>query len=122
MQNLFSYRIAMFLFIFGFVASAMVSTGIIEDGTLPINAPSSGDDDYYTTLGNSLQDQNSIDPFTTINILLTCAAALLNALLAVFTILPILTTVGIPVPFALMIQAPIWLIYVKDVYAIYTGN
>lgn len=121
MQNVLSYRIAMFLFIFGFVASALVSTGIIDDGVLPINTPSS-DQDYYEEMGENLQNQNSIDPFTVVNTLMMCASALLNAILAVFTILPILLTIGIPTPFAMMIQAPIWLIYMKDVYTIYTGN
>lgn len=121
MKNLFSYRIAMFLFIFGFVASALVSTNIIGEGVLPINTPVS-DQDYYEELGDTLQDQNSIDPFTAINTLMMCASALLSAILAVFTILPMLLTIGIPAPFAIMIQAPIWLIYVKDVYSIYTGN
>lgn len=111
----------MFLFIIGFVASALALTGIVEEGVLPFSTPSSTQD-YYEEFGENIQGQKSIDPFTVINTLMMCATALLSAIVAVFTILPILLTIGVPLPFAMLIQAPIWLIYIKDVYTIYTGN
>lgn len=120
MQNILSYRIAMFLFIFGFVCSAFVSSGIMGEGSLPAQSQNV-DEDYYQQVGESVSEHN-IDIFAIPWLLFTTALALMQAMVAVFTILPMLVSIGVPIEFAMIIQAPIWIVYVKDVYTIYTGN
>ena len=121
MQSLLSYKIAMGLFVFGFVCSALVSAGITGEGTLPTQT-ATVDEDYYQAVGDEVSEHGAIDVFAIPWLLITTAGALLQALVAVFTVLPMLMRFGMPAEFAMMIQAPIWIVYVKDVYTIYTGN
>lgn len=121
MQNLLSYRIAMALFVFGFVCSALVSAGITGEGTLPTQT-AAADEDYYQEVGNEVSNHGAIDIFAIPWLLINTAKALVAALVSVFTVLPMLTTLGLPAEFAMIIQAPIWIVYIKDIYTIYTGN
>lgn len=119
MNNTLSFKIAVGLFIFGLVMSIFTAYGLNPENSQITYATL--DEDDYIDLSEDVQNKN-IGPFTAISLVFTIGGVLLDALWSVFTILPILLRLGLPLPIALLFQAPIWLVYTKDVFTYFTGH
>ena len=115
-----SYKIALFLFIFGLVG------GVIAEYNVFLIAPPS-------TIAPSITEQDAQEvgqgaaalgasPLYFPLILIQLGGILLKALVFVFCVLPLLLGLGIPLAIGMIIQAPIWLVYVYDMFQLWTGH
>lgn len=114
------YKLMLVLFIFGAVIGAINEAGLYESTVLP-ESGATIDEAEVTEITGSLSD-STVTPFTVIQILMSCGKVLLGGMLSIVTIIPIMVSYGVPIVWASMVQAPIWLIEVWGVYEFYTGH
>ena len=113
-----SLWIAIFLTVFGCVGAALVGTGAYDVAFVDESPGGSFyTADSVTQLVESSSDaeDNPSGGYTGYGINLLSIG---SCLIAALTIIPMLTAMGIPLYISLIIQAPIWIIYVMEFYAI----
>ena len=113
------YKLMLVLFIFGAVIGAINEAGLYS--TVMPESGATIDEAEVTEITGSLSD-STVNPFTIIQILMSCGKVLIGGMLSIVTIIPIMVSFGVPLVWASMVQAPIWLIEVWGVYEFYTGH
>lgn len=113
-----SLWLAIFLTVFGCVGAALVGTGSYDVAFVDDSPGSS----FYSSESVTQLTESSTDAednpnggYTGYGINLLSIG---SCLIAALTIIPMLTTMGIPVYISVILQAPIWIIYVMEFYAI----
>ena len=114
------YKIVLCLVIFGAVAGAINDAGFYTT-KLPTTGNTGITEAQVRDLSQSAQN-TAVNPFSAFSLLLMLGGVLLNAFLAVITVIPLLMSYGVPAEFAVMIQTPIWLVTAFGVYQMYTGH
>jgi len=113
------YKLMLVLFIFGAVIGAINEAGLYST-VLPESGATINEAEV-TEITGSLSD-STVNPFTVIQILMSCGKVLIGGMLSIVTIIPTMVSFGVPLVWASMVQAPIWLIEVWGVYEFYTGH
>lgn len=116
-----AYTIALALFTFGFIVG-MINSIALFDVTLP---DSSGGADLSESEVRELTDSASSGPLSvlqSISALFMLGGVFFQALLSALTIMPLLLSYGVHPAVALMIQGPIWLVYVVALVQFFTGR
>jgi hypothetical protein len=113
------YSILLFLFIFG-----LVSSGINESGLFSVDIPAteSGFEEANVQELTEGVANTGLNPITGFTIILTFFRVFASAVLAIITIIPILSSWGVPIWLGAMVQAPIWLVEVAGFYQLATGH
>lgn len=113
------YHILLVLFIFGFVCA-----GINESGIFSHQIPE-------TSIGFNQSDVQEItegvegigtNPFSALASVFLFFRVFASAVLAIITILPILSSWGVPLWAGMMVQGPVWLVEVVGFYQLATGH
>ena len=113
-----SMWLAIFLTVFGSVSAALVGTGVYQVSYLDDTETSPYyDENTITKLveAGTQADDNPSGGYTGAGISLFSVA---SCLIAALSIIPMLTMMGIPWYIATILQAPIWIIYAMEFYAI----
>lgn len=114
-----AYTIALALFTFGFVVGAINGLALF-DVTLPGGDMTLGSSDV-TEITDSATSGGASALYS-ISVLLTLGGIFFEGLKTALTIVPLLTSYGVPAIVALMFQGPIWFVYVAAVVQFFTGR
>jgi hypothetical protein len=112
------YKIMLCIFICGAVGAGLNASGLYATAV-----PETGfelSEASVTELSQSVNEV-AISPFTIVSILLTVGRVLAGGFIACLSIIPMLSQYGVPLIFAAMIQAPVWLVEAWGLYEFYTG-
>ena len=114
------YKLVLCLFIFGLVAGAINESGLSSTVTIPAsNVEITEADAESLTEGVGTTGINAL---SLISVVFTFGKVIGSAVLAVFTVLPLLLSFGVPELIAVVIQTPIWLVEIFGLYQLYTGH
>lgn len=114
------YKVMLCLFIFGLVAGAINESGLSSTVTIPasnVEITEQDAEDLTAGVGTS-----GINALSLISVVFTFAKVIGSAALAVFTVLPLLISFGVPEYIAVVIQSPIWIVEIFGLYQLYTGH
>lgn len=109
----YTFWIALALMIFGSVSVMIADTGIYDVSYMTPASPF--DDETVTQLTESTQSFET-NPLGGITALPTMIKTILGGILAIITILPLLTSMGFPLSIAAVFQGGIWLVYGVDLF------
>jgi len=114
-----AYTIALALFAFGFVTGGLNGLGIF-DATLPTSGATLTEAQVTEiTAGATAGGASPLQPISS---LLTMGGILWEGIKTAVTIIPLLTSYGVPPTVALLIQGPIWFVYVAGIVQFFTGR
>jgi hypothetical protein len=113
------YSVLLTLFIFGFVTS-----GINESGMFHQQLPATNlglNQAIVQEVGHSAGGVG-IDWFSAFTMLFLFIKVFISAAIAVATILPILSSWGVPLWAGMMVQGPLWFVEIVGFYGLATGH
>lgn len=113
------YSILLFLFIFG-----LVSAGLNESGMFEVSIPTNENDleeSNIQEIGEGVEN-TGINPLTGFMLIFTFFRIFFSAVMAIVTILPILSAWGVPLWAGMMVQGPIWIVEIAGFYQFVTGH
>ena len=113
------YTILLTLFIFGFVTSGINESGMFKQKVPETDLGFNDTDVQEITEGAQAVGTNPVSAIAMIGVFFRVLA---SAVLALITILPILSSWGAPLWAGMMIQGPIWLVEVVGLYQWATGH
>lgn len=114
-----SYAIAVFLMVFG-AASGMFNAMGIMDMDAPENNIDFGESEIWEIQNGTTS--GTVDPLFSISLGLTIGSVVFQGLLCALTIIPMLTSWGVPTAIAVGFQTPIWFIYGFELLSWYKGS
>ena len=114
-----AYSIFLFLFIFGAVTGSINNAGIF-DVKLPQSNVQTISQAEVMDLSNTASTAG-LNPFFIFYIIQTFGKVLFTGILTCATILPLMVQYGIPANYAMMIQAPVWIVEAFGIYQLITG-
>lgn len=116
-----AYTLALALFTFGFVVGMVNGIDLFE-----VKLPdSSGGGEITESQVQELTDSATsgpLSPLQSIAALFMLGKVLMDAMISALTIMPLLLSYGVHPLVALMIQGPIWLVYVVALVQFFTGR
>jgi len=113
------YSVLLTLFIFGFVTAGINTSGMFQHQIPQTNsAISQGTVQDISTGVQSI----GIDWFSAFNAIMLFFTVLAEAAIAVATVLPILSSWGVPLWAGMMIQGPLWFVEIVGFYGLATGH
>lgn len=110
--------IAVSLLLFGAVVSMLAASGSYDVTISGMNSPFDSDTITQLTESAASADSNPLGGITLIPILIK---TVLGGIITVFSIIPVMTSVGIPIWISAIFQIPIWIIYLVDLIALVKG-
>jgi hypothetical protein len=112
------YKIALSIFIF-----AAVCTGINDSGIFTITVPESNVNQMEQADVQDLTDTASgeVTGLFTIGFVIVAIKSIIAGLVAIFSILPLLTSWGVPLWIGMIFQAPLWFVEAVGIYQFVTG-
>ena len=113
------YTILLTLFIFGFVTSGINASGMF---THKIPETDIGFNEASVKEVTEGAEAVGTNPVSAIAMIGTFFHILASAVLAIITILPILSSWGIPLWAGMMVQGPVWLVEIVGLYQWATGH
>lgn len=113
-----SYAIAVFLIVFGSAAGIFNAMGIM-DLTAPENNIDFGESDIWEIQNGTTS--GTVDPLFSISLGLTIGSVVFQGLLCALTIIPLLTSWGVPSVIAVGLQTPIWFVYGFELLSWFKG-
>lgn len=115
-----SYAIALAILLFGFVAGMINGSGLFDVQIAGADYTSGIDQMMAEELtgGASTAEWNPLGGLSSLGVLISTLG---QSLIAVVTIIPLLTSLGIPLVVAMCIQGPIWFVYAWDLFN-WVGN
>ena len=113
------YTIILTLFIFGFVTAGINASGMFKQKVPESEIGFNEEDVQEITEGVQGVGTN---PVTTLAAIGLFFRVLASALLAIVTILPILSSWGVPLWAGMMVQGPVWWVEFTGLYEWWTGN
>jgi len=113
------YTILLTLFIFGFVTSGINTSGMFTQKMPETDIGFSDSSVQEITEGAEAVGTNPVSIIAMIGLFFHVFA---SAVLAIITILPILSSWGCPLWAGMMIQGPVWLVEVVGLYQFATGH
>lgn len=113
------YKIIFVLFCLGFV-----STGINESGLFPMAVPEPGYSNVTEAQVTDMTEQASgeVSGLFVLSFMVWFVKSILGGLIAILSIIPLLTAWGCPLWIAGMIQGPVWLICLYGIFGTITGK
>lgn len=114
-----AYTIALALFAFGFVTGAVNALGIF---TVALPGSDMVLEESQVTEITASAISGGASPLYPITVLFTLGGIFFEALKTALTIIPLFVSYGIDPIVAMMIQGPIWLVYVTAVVQFFTGR
>lgn len=114
-----AYKIMLVMIIFGAVNGALNTSGMYLKKLPEQNAQITQAQvtEMTKSVGNA-----PLNPWTMYTVIAMVFGVIGSALLALLTVIPILTAYGCPMWLALCIQTPLWLVVAWGIYEIYTGH
>jgi len=117
-----AYTIALALFSFGFVVGCINGLALY-DVTLPGGIEDSGmTETQVEEITEGFVDGGVLSPIQSIQALYMLGGVLFSALKTALTIIPFLLAYGVHPMVALMIQGPIWLVYIVAIVQFFSGR
>lgn len=113
-----AYGIMLALLCFGFITAGVNELAIYQK-TLP-ETGATMHEETVQELQSGMQAQGP-NPLMTYNMILSAGKILIGGFMMLITIVPSLLAYGIPLPIAMMIQGPVWLVEAWGIYQFYTG-
>lgn len=114
------YKIMLVLIVFGAVNGMLNTVGLYSQ-KLPTTGNTGITEAQVTDLTRAA-GKTPINPWTSYTVLSTVFGVIASVALSLVTIIPMLTAYGIPLPLAVAIQTPIWLVLAWGVYEMWTGH
>lgn len=113
------YTIILTLFIFGFVTAGINASGMFKQ---PIPTTDVGFNESGVTEVTEGAQSVGTNPVSMIAMILVFFRVMASAALAVVTILPILSSWGVPLWAGMMVQGPVWYVELGGLYQWATGH
>ena len=110
--------IAIFLLVFGSSVSMLSATGSYDVTITGFSNPFDQETTTQLTEAAVSTESNPLGGETLLPILLK---TVIGGLLTMITIIPVLSSIGIPIWISAVFQAPIWIIYIVDLVALLKG-
>lgn len=105
------------LLLFGGVSNMLLATGVYDVSySDQLHTPFDDEDITLLTEGFAESEDN---PVGGLDIGYAFATTVLGALVSVLTIIPLGLSIGIPLPVIMIFQAPIWVLYAVELYALH---
>jgi hypothetical protein len=112
------YKVILFLFVFGAVCTGLNTSGIFTT-QMPVQSTASISQTQITDLTNTTQ--GPVAALGVVSFMALFIGSILGGLLAVLSIIPMMTAWGIPLWIALIFQTPLWLVEIAGIYKLVTG-
>jgi len=112
------YKVILFLFVFGAVCTGLNTSGIFTTA-LPVQSTASISQTQITDLTNTTQ--GPVAALGVVSFMAVFVGSILGGLLAVLSIIPMMTAWGIPLWIALIFQTPLWIVEIAGIYKVVTG-
>jgi hypothetical protein len=114
-----AYTIALAIFAFGFITGGLNGLGIFDVALPTSGATLTEAQVTEITEGATSGGASALQPISS---LFTLGGILWEGLKTALTIIPLLTSYGVHPAVAMLIQGPIWFVYVAGVVQFFTGR